>query len=230
MEPTPLPVAVLGAGPVGLAAAANLAERNIPFVLFEVGDDVAASVREWAHVQLFSPWRFDLDPASRRLLEATGWQAPDLDEHPTGGDLVDRYLAPLALLPAIAARLRTNRLVTSVTRAGVDEVHTSGRDLAPFVVTTDGPHGVERTLASAVIDATGTWRSPNPIGAEGVPVAGERRARRCTTPPSPAASSTPPAASTGPSTPTARPSPTPPTTSPTSPRTSGTSSSSPSTA
>ena len=171
----PLPVAVIGAGPVGLAAAANLTERDIPFVLFEVGDDVAASVRDWEHVQLFSPWRFNLDPASQRLLEPTGWVAPDGDEYPTGAELIDRYLAPLALLPEIAAGLRTNRLVTSVTRAGLDKVRTDGRDAVPFVVTTDGPHGVERTLVSAVIDASGTWTNPNPLGADGVPAPGERR-------------------------------------------------------
>ncbi len=175
MATIPLPVAVLGAGPVGLAAAANLHERNIPFVLFEVGDDVAASVRDWAHVQLFSPWRYNLDPASRRLLERTGWEAPPAEEHPTGSDLVERYLAPLALLPQIATGLRTNRLVTSVTRAGFDKVRTSGRQDVPFVVTTEGPTGPERTLASAVIDATGTWTSPNPLGADGTPALGEGR-------------------------------------------------------
>ena len=68
-----LPVAVIGAGPVGLAAAAHLCERGIPFVVFEVGDHVAASVREWAHVQLFSPWSYNIDPAARRLLESNGW-------------------------------------------------------------------------------------------------------------------------------------------------------------
>jgi thioredoxin reductase len=176
MDTSPPPVAVLGAGPVGLAAAANLHERGIPFVVFEAGDDVAASIRDWAHVQLFSPWRFDIDPAARRLLETSGWNAPDPDEHPTGGELVDRYLAPLALLPAIAGSLRTNRLVVAVTRAGVDKVRTTGRDTAPFVVTTDGPHGVERTLARAVIDATGTWTQPNPLGADGRPALGERAA------------------------------------------------------
>lgn len=69
-----LPVAVIGAGPVGLAAAAHLHERGIPFVVFEVGDDVAASVRDWGHVQLFSPWRYDIDTAARRLL--AGWPTP----------------------------------------------------------------------------------------------------------------------------------------------------------
>ena len=54
-----LPVAVVGSGPVGLAAAAHLASRRLPFVVVEVGDEVAASMRDWAHVRLFSPWRFE---------------------------------------------------------------------------------------------------------------------------------------------------------------------------
>jgi thioredoxin reductase len=171
-----LPVAVIGAGPVGLAAAAHLSERGVPFVVFEVGDDVAASVRDWAHVQLFSPWSYDIDPAARRLLDASGWSAPDPDEHPTGGELIERYLEPLASLPEIARGLRTNRIVTAITRAGTDKVTTNGRSDTAFVVTSDGPHGPERTPASAVIDASGTWLSPNPLGAEGIPAMGERAA------------------------------------------------------
>lgn len=33
--PDQLPVAVIGAGPIGLAAAAHLAERNVPFIVVE---------------------------------------------------------------------------------------------------------------------------------------------------------------------------------------------------
>ena len=176
MNKNQLPVAVIGAGPVGLAAAAHLAERDMPFVVFEVGDDVAASVREWAHVHLFSPWSYNIDPAARRLLESSDWSAPDPDEHPTGGDLIERYLEPLALLPVISRGLRTNRRVTGITRVGTDKVTTKSRSEAPFVITTDGPHGMQRTLAAAVIDASGTWLSENPLGAEGIPAAGERHA------------------------------------------------------
>jgi thioredoxin reductase len=176
MNSTTLPVAVIGAGPVGLAAAAHLHERGVPFVVFELGDDVAASIREWAHVQLFSPWSYNIDPAARRLLEADGWTAPDGETHPTGGELIERYLEPLALLPAIASGLRTNRLVTGITRAGTDKITTSGRSEAPFLITTEGPFGLERTFARAVIDATGTWLTPNPVGADGRPAIGERHA------------------------------------------------------
>ena len=176
MNPTHLPVAVIGAGPIGLAAAAHLHERGIPFVVFELGADVAASIREWAHVQLFSPWSYNIDPAARRLLEASGWSAPDGDTHPTGGELIERNLEPLSVLPAMGSGLCTSRLVTGITRAGTDKITTSGRAEAPFVTTTEGPFGLERTHARAVIDASGTWLTPNPVGAPGRPAIGERHA------------------------------------------------------
>jgi len=83
-----LPVAVIGAGPVGLAAAAHLAGRGMDFVVLEAGDEVAASIRQWSHVRLFSPWRYNTDPAGRALLEPAGWTAPDPDRLPTGGELI----------------------------------------------------------------------------------------------------------------------------------------------
>jgi N-acetylglutamate synthase-like GNAT family acetyltransferase len=56
-----LPVAVLGAGPVGLAAAARLIERGIPFVVLEAASTVGANLVDYGHVRLFSPWRYDID-------------------------------------------------------------------------------------------------------------------------------------------------------------------------
>ena len=60
-----LPVAVIGAGPVGLAAAAHLVERGLRPVIFERGDSVGASLLEWGHVRVFSPWRYNIDAAAR---------------------------------------------------------------------------------------------------------------------------------------------------------------------
>jgi NADPH-dependent 2,4-dienoyl-CoA reductase/sulfur reductase-like enzyme len=119
------PVVVIGAGPVGLAAAAHLAERGMSFLVVEAGRQVGASVAQWGHVRVFSPWRYNIDGAARRLLEADGWNAPDLDWLPTGAELVDDYLAPLGRL--LGSRLRLGAKVTAITRLGFDRVRTAGR-------------------------------------------------------------------------------------------------------
>ena len=169
-----LPVAVIGAGPVGLAAAAQLATRGQRFVLFESGPVPGAAMREWGHVTFFSPWRYTVDDAARALLEPMGWTMPDPERDPTGRELVERYLVPLAAHPAIAPHLRFNARVISVSRRGMDRVPSAGREERPFEIVTLSPDGREsRHLARAVIDASGTWRSPNPAGASGVPAEGE---------------------------------------------------------
>ena len=173
--PPKLPVAVIGAGPVGLTAAAHLAERGVPFVVFEAGDGPAAAVRQWGHVTFFSPWRFNVDSAAERLLKQTGWTMPDPDRDPTGQELIDNYLAPLAALPAIAPSIRYGAKLTAVTRQGMDRVPSKGREQRPFEISVIHTNGkMERILASAVIDASGTWSSPNPAGANGIPALGEK--------------------------------------------------------
>ena len=106
IENPSLPVAVIGAGPVGLAAAAHLTERGLDYVVLEAGEQAAAAVRQWGHVRLFSPWRFNVDAAAARLLGDAGWLRPDDDKLPTGAQLADDYLQPLADLPQIKPHLR----------------------------------------------------------------------------------------------------------------------------
>jgi thioredoxin reductase len=163
-----LPVAIIGAGPIGLATAANLIDRGIDFVLLESGDRVGASVEQWGHIRLFSPWRHLVDPVSRRLLTETGWTEPPADSLPTGGELVRDFLAPLAELPAIAARTRLGVTVTDVTREGMDRTRTNGRAQAPFLLRVQTAAGVEELTARAVVDASGTYRTPNSLGSSGL--------------------------------------------------------------
>jgi thioredoxin reductase len=140
------------------------------FVVLEAGSAVAAAIDEWRHVKLFSPWRYDIDSAARRLLEQTGWVEPDLGKLPTGGELIDAYLAPLAKTPQLNDRIRYGAQVAAVTRVGFDRIRTPGREQAPFLVRlADGTE----ILASAVIDAAGTWRKPNVLGGSGIPARGE---------------------------------------------------------
>ena len=172
-----LPVVVIGAGPVGLAAAAHLVQRGLAFTILEAGATVAASIRDWSHVRTFSPWQYDVDPAAVALLTETGWSMPDPEHLPTGAELIDGYLAPLAAHPSIAPWLRLGARVTSVTRLDHDRMKTPGRDGAPFVVRFETKGGDEQEIvARAVIDASGTYSSPNPLGSSGVAAIGENAA------------------------------------------------------
>lgn len=172
-----LPVAVIGAGPIGLAAAAHLLERGLVPMIFEAGPSAGAAIEQWRHIRLFSPWRFNLDAAAVRLLEPTGWESPRLTALPYGGELVDNYLAPLAATKEIAARLQTGSKVVAVTRKGMDKTHVRDRDATPFTVRVEHTSGEVRDYTvSAVIDASGTWSTRNPLGTSGLPAIGEDRA------------------------------------------------------
>ena len=169
-------VAVIGAGPIGLAAAAHLLERGFAPIVLEAGDTIAANFESFRHVQLFSPWRYNLDTAARRLLEPTGWKPPQLDFLPTAGAMVDRYLAPLAALPAMKPVIRLSHRVLDVSREGFDKMKSRGRDEAAFVIRCETPDGIAEIRAWSVIDASGTWTKPNPLGANGLPATGELEA------------------------------------------------------
>ncbi|MGO2820162.1 MAG: NAD(P)-binding domain-containing protein [Brachybacterium tyrofermentans] len=172
------PVVIIGAGPVGLAAAAQLAERGVDFLVLETGPTAGAAISDWGHTRLFSPWQYNVDSAAGRLLGAQGWTAPDGDTLPTGHELREQYLEPLAELPQLAPSIRYGVRVAAVSRAGLDKTRTAGRDEAPFLVRIESADGqVEDLLASAVIDASGTWSTPNPLGQAGLVAPGETAAR-----------------------------------------------------
>lgn len=168
------PTVVIGSGPQGLAAAAHLLERGLEPIVLEAGPSVAAAVAEWGHVRLFSPWPELIDAASSRLLESAGWSAPT-DGYPTGSQWIGSYLAPLA--EQLGSRIRFDARVVGVARAGRDLLIDAGRAEQPYVVHVRRADGSEERIeAAAVIDASGTWHTPNPLGASGIPALGERTA------------------------------------------------------
>ncbi len=168
-----LPVAVIGAGPIGLAAAAHLHRRKIPFEIFEASDDVAGNMRSWQHVPMFSPWRYNIDEAASELLKVNGWSAPRAEELPTGAQLIEKYLEPLAQIPAIASNLNLGSKVVGVSRSGIDKTRNQDRAELPFVVQVETAGQIKDIQVRAVIDASGTWHHPSPLGANGLPVNGE---------------------------------------------------------
>lgn len=173
MSPQGKSVAIIGAGPVGLAAAAHALDRGMTPTVFEAGPKVAHAIRQWSHVQMFSPWEYNIDKVAARMLAETGWNSPDPQAYPTGGELIERYLEPLGSRTPLKDHIRVSSRVTAITRRGYDKVKTKGRESEPFEIRYENGSGPSVIFADAVIDASGTWFSPNPGGANGLTAIGE---------------------------------------------------------
>lgn len=161
-------VAVLGAGPTGLEAALAATQRGWDVVLYEQAPKVAGHVRRWGHVRLFTPWSMSVSP---RVAEAVG--VPAGDQCPTGAELAEHLDRVAALLPDV--RLSTR--VVSIAREGLlknEEIGSDVRAGRRFRLLVDGPTGEAIEHADVVIDTTGTWSHPNPLGHGGIPAPGER--------------------------------------------------------
>ncbi|WP_217562638.1 NAD(P)-binding domain-containing protein [Paenibacillus sp. GbtcB18] len=163
-----LPVAIIGAGPIGLAAAAHLVNRKQKFILIEAGSQIAHSIRKWGHVRLFSPWQYNIDKTARTLLLKHGWNAPSSDVFSLGKELVEQYLKPLAELPKIKPHIMLDSQVIAVSRENIDKMKSTDREQSPFVLYIESEGSTKRILARAVIDSSGTWSNPNPLYASGV--------------------------------------------------------------
>jgi thioredoxin reductase len=168
-----LPVVVIGAGPVGLAAAAHLLARGVTPLVLEAGASPGAGMLRWSHVRMFSPWAYTIDAQAAALLERHGWQRPDAQAFPTGGDVATRYLQPLAATPELAAHVHCDARVVAVAKFGRDRMTNARRDDVPFLVRYVNTLGEHEILARAVIDASGTIDQPNPLGASGIAAQGE---------------------------------------------------------
>ena len=169
------PVVIIGAGPIGLAAAAHAQSRGLDTIVLEAGASAGAAVSEWGHIRLFSPWSELIDPVAAALLDGSDWEAPAASAYPTGGDWVAGYLQPLAdaLDKTDEVEVRYGHRVVGVTRFGRDRLVDSGREDEPLMLQVQTALGIERLTASAVVDASGTWGGPNPLGGDGLPALGE---------------------------------------------------------
>lgn len=167
-------VAILGAGPIGLEAALAAAARGLDFTVYEAASTVGGHVRRWAHVRTFTPWDMNV---SERVRAALGDGAPAGAALPTGAELADELLEPVAALPALQGHIRLGTRVLAVGREGLlkhEEIGSDTRAHQPFRLLLRGPDGSEAIEhADVVIDATGTYSNPNRLGDGGIPAVGE---------------------------------------------------------
>ena len=173
MQNNKLPVIVIGGGPVGFAAAAHLSKRKIPFLLLEAGKTVGSNFLSWGHIRVFSQWKYNIDKVAEELLLTTNWKSPNKETLPTGKELVDNYFNPLANHPLLKPFIYLNSKVVSVGRKGLDKMKTANRNEKPFVVKVETNGTIKYYEAKAIIDTSGTWNQPNPIGSGGVYAQGE---------------------------------------------------------
>lgn len=167
-------VAIIGAGPVGLAAAAHLLERGLQPLILEKGHSAGHAMLAWGHVKVFTPWKYITDKAVVSLLKKKDWQHPAEEHLPTAREIVEEYLAPAATETPIKDAIRYDAEVVSVSKLGLSKSSSTGREEAPYTIHYKTASGEQHVaLAQAVIDASGTWYSPNPMGTDGLPVAGE---------------------------------------------------------
>lgn len=163
-----LPIAIIGAGPIGLAAAAHLVNAGEHFIILEAGSTVGHHISSWEHVRLFSPWQYNVDKVAEKLLKKQGWIAPNPEHLPLGKELISSYLEPLAKIPEIKSSLSLNTKVVSISKKGLDKMKTADRSDVPFILYVEQAGQLKRLETRAVIDATGTWSSPNPINADNI--------------------------------------------------------------
>jgi cation diffusion facilitator CzcD-associated flavoprotein CzcO len=167
--------AIIGAGPIGLEAALAAGEHGFDVRVYERSATVGGHVRRWGHVSLFTPWDMNVSP---RMAVALGDCAPTGAHLPTGAQLVDELLEPVAQTKSLLGRVQTSTTVVHVAREGLlknEEVASPERARRAFRLLVAGPDGEQRLeQADIVIDATGTYGNPNRLGGGGIDAVNER--------------------------------------------------------
>jgi thioredoxin reductase len=163
-----LRLVVVGAGPVGIAAALGAVRRGFEVTVLE-RSTVGASLSRWGATRAFSPLAMNVPPGASELVEL-----PSPDALLTGPEFVATVLQPLARSAPLAETIRERHTVLAIRRAGMSRGELVGHPIRAeraFEVLVATPDGERVLEADAVLDASGL---AVPI-ALGVP--GERSAR-----------------------------------------------------
>jgi thioredoxin reductase len=170
-------VLVIGAGPMGIAAAIGAADRGHDVTVLERGE-VGASLRTWGPARFFSPLHMNVSARMRELLRQQSTADIDDEALLTGDEYVERVLLPLIDSEPLRGRVRTSRAVIAVGRRGLTRGDYAGHPLRaerPFRVVCANDETYE---ADIVLDASGGLIVPRSIGIGGLPALGESQLAR----------------------------------------------------
>jgi len=169
-------IAIIGAGPIGLEAAMYARLRGFEVVVLEKGT-VAANVRCWGHVRLFSPFGINSSSWGRGALSELG--LPAIDALLTGAEFFERYLQPLRQHSLLQDCVKENTGVVTIGKRHFwkgDAIGSRSRLESPFTLLTESATtGEELIEADFVLDCSGTFGNHNWLGDGGVPALGERQ-------------------------------------------------------
>lgn len=169
---SPRRIVVIGGGPIGIAAAIGALDRGFDVTLLE-RETVGHSLRSWGTTRFFSPLSMNVSP---RMLQLLGADAPPPDALLTAAEMIERVLLPLTGRLPLRGRIRTGTRVLAIGRRGLTRSEYAGHPLRaerPFRLVVE--NGSEEIVeADVVLDATGGYAVPNPVGAGGLPARGER--------------------------------------------------------
>ncbi len=174
-------IAIIGAGPIGLEAAARAIIDGYRVSVFEKGS-IAANVQSWGHVVLFSPFGMNRSTWGLGIVRkhTTTTSVPDDDELLTGHAFAERYLIPLGEAMAQHADIHAETRVVAIGRTDLLKHEAIGdhrRGSAGFRILTECTDGQQQSHAADIlIDASGTYGHHRPLGTGGIPAIGEQAA------------------------------------------------------
>jgi thioredoxin reductase len=161
-------VLVIGAGPIGVAAAIGAADRGCAVTVLEA-EEPGASLRKWGATRFFSPLSMNVSP---RMQELLGSAMPDGDALLNGAEYVERVLLPLVERAPLRGRVLSGHRVIAIGRRGLTRSDYAGHPLRaerPFRVVCSNEETYE---AEVVLDASGGLTVPRSFGPGGLPVPG----------------------------------------------------------
>lgn len=162
------PLIIIGAGPIGIEAAIYAKKLGVEPLILESAPVIAPTLEALGNLTLYPAAKLMMTPLG---LEWVG-EASSINLF-TAKTYRDFYLLPLVEKSGL--RIELNCRVESIARSGVTlgVISVEARKAAPFKLLLTTEQGPQTLFAEHIIDASGVYQAPLPLGDNRVVVEGE---------------------------------------------------------